>query len=367
MTKTKVGSQITMREIAEEAGVSIGTVSHVVNGTAGVRAKLKLRVLEAIQKLGFQPSALAQGMRRNRIRMLGIIVPDITNPFFPAVVRGAEDVAFKESYRVVLCNTDNEPAKEALYVAELRSFRASGLLIIPAAGSDLISELLADPSGIQKVVCIDRCPAGWTGDAVVALNENGAYQATKHLIQSGHRNLAVITGPTLLANSAERLKGFRKALSEARITISPEFIQEASFDSRSGYKAGMRLLRMLPRPTAILACNDMMALGVLHAMHELGLSCPEDVSLVGFDNLEFCEYTSPALTSVYQPGYQMGAAAARLLIDRINGLQDRPKRIVLETELKVRNSVLSIAGAAEVMPQFVTRVRKRNSKRAFVT
>jgi len=351
MKKPKAGSQVTMREIAERADVSIGTVSHVINGTAVVRPKLKLRVLEAVRNLGFQPSALAQGMRRNRIRMLGIIVPDITNPFFPGVVRGAEDVAFKESYRVVLCNTDNKPAKEALYVAELRSFRASGLLIIPAAGSDLISELSPEPSGIQKVVCIDRCPAGWTGDAVVALNENGAYQATRYLIHSGHRNLAVITGPSLLANSVERLNGFRRALAEAKIAISPEFIQEAAFDSRSGYEAGTRLLRMLPRPTAILACNDMMALGVLHALHERGLRCPEDVSLVGFDNLEFCEYTNPALTSVYQPGYQMGAAAAHLLIERINGLPDPPKRVVLETELKVRNSVLPIAAPAELPSQ----------------
>ncbi|HUO26766.1 MAG TPA: LacI family DNA-binding transcriptional regulator [Candidatus Aquilonibacter sp.] len=361
MAKLTPTSQVTMREIAEQADVSIGTVSHVVNGTAVVRPKLKLRVLKAIRNLGFQPSALAQGMRRNRIRMLGIIVPDITNPFFPAVVRGAEDVAFNESYRVILCNTDNKPAKEALYVAELRSFRASGLLIIPAAGSDIVSELSPDPSGIQRVVCIDRCPAGWTGDAVVALNETGAYQATKYLIQSGHRNLALITGPSLLANSVERLNGFRKALSEARIAVSPEFIQEAAFDSRSGYEAGTRLLRMLPRPTAILACNDMMALGVLRALHERGLRCPEDVSLVGFDNLEFCEYTSPALTSVYQPGYQMGAAAARLLIERINGLQDPPKRIVLETELKVRNSVLPIASAADFPSQSV-RPSKRKAK-----
>src|SRR5271157_4188236 len=343
-----MGANVTMRQIAERAQVSIGTVSHVVNGTARVRPKLRLRVTEAIRSLGFQPSALARGLRLNRTKILGMIIPDVTNPFFPSVVRGAEDVAFKHSYRVMLCNTDNNPAKEASYLAELRSFRAAGLLIIPAAGSDLNSELLPGTPGSPPVVCLDRCPEGWTGDAVVVANEMGAYHATKHLIESGHRHLAVITGPAPLANAVERLNGFKKAMREARLPLAPEFVQEAAFDTRSGFQAAKRLLRMLPRPTAIFACNDLMALGVLHAAHELGLRCPEDISLVGFDNLEFCEYTSPALSSVFQPDYQLGATAAGLLLDRINGLRNKPKRILLETELKIRNSVMAMPGAVSL-------------------
>jgi DNA-binding LacI/PurR family transcriptional regulator len=334
---------VTMRQIAERADVSIGTVSHVVNSTARVRPKLRERVLEAIRSLGFQPSALAQGLRTNRTRMLGMIIPDITNPFFPGVVRGAEDVAFRNSYRVVLCNTDNDPAKESLYFTELRSYRVAGLLIIPAAGSDIASALKPGNPGIPPTVCLDRRPEGWTGDSVVVANELGAYRATKYLIEAGHRNLAVITGPTKLANSVERLKGFRKALKEAGLVLPPEFVQEAAFDTRSGFQVAKRLLGMLPRPTAIFACNDLMALGVLHALHELKLRCPEDLSLVGFDDLEFCEYTSPALTSVYQPGYQLGAAAANLLLERIKGLQDSPKRFMLDTELKIRHSVFPLA------------------------
>jgi len=160
---------------------------------ARVRPKLRQRV-EAIRDLGFQPSALAQGLRRNRTNMLGMIIPDVTNPFFPEVVRGAEDVAFKHSYRVVLCNADNNPAKEASYLVDLRSFRVAGRLIIPAAASDLGSGLVGGTPGGPPVVCLDRCPEGWTGDAVLVANELGAYHATKHLIQSGHRNLAVIAG-----------------------------------------------------------------------------------------------------------------------------------------------------------------------------
>lgn len=341
-----MSGKVTMREIAQRAKVSLGTVSHVVNGTAAVRPKLKARVLEAIRNLGFQPSALAQGLRQNRIRMLGMIVPDITNPFFPAVVRGAEDVAFRESYRLVLCNTDNEPEKEALYVKELRSYRAAGLLIIPAAGSDLISELGEQES--RPVVCVDRCPEGWKRDSVVTDGESGAYQATKHLIESRHRKLGVITGPPQVANSIQRLRGFQKAIDEAGLKLGPDYIQPAAFDTRSGYEAGKRLLGMSPRPTAIFAFNDMMALGVLHALRELKLRCPEDVSVVGFDNLEFCEYTSPALTSVYQPGYEVGAAAAKLLLSRVSGSQDPPQAIALATELKIRSSVRLLARSAAI-------------------
>jgi DNA-binding LacI/PurR family transcriptional regulator len=354
-----------MRQIAERADVSIGTVSHVINGTARVRAKLRQRVLEAIGSLGFQPSALAQGLRTNRTRMLGMVIPDITNPFFPSVVRGVEDVAFKNSYRVILCNTDNDPGKESLYFNELRSYRPAGLLIIPAAGTDMSSALKPGMPGIPPVVCLDRCPDGWRGDAVVVGNELGAYRATQHLIHAGHRHIAVITGPSRLANSVERLTGFRKALKEAGLALPAEFVQEAAFDTPSGFQVAKRLLRMLPRPTAIFACNDMMALGVLHAVHELGIRCPEELSLVGFDNLEFCEYTSPALTSVYQPGYQLGATAANLLVERIKGLQGAPKRVVLETELKIRNSVVPVQHSA-LGERRKSRARRKNSRKVAI-
>jgi len=338
-----MGAPVTVRQIAERAGVSIGTVSHVINGSAGVRPKLRQRVLEAVRELGFQPSALAQGLRRNRSNLLGMIIPDITNPFFPEVVRGAEDVAFKHAYRLVLCNSDNDPAKESLYLLDLRSFRVAGLLIIPAAGSDVEAEMGSLPQPAPPVVCLDRAPAGWAGDTVMVANEQGAYAGTKHLIECGHRQLAVISGPAELANSIERLNGFQRACDEAAIVVRPEFVQYAAFDTRAGYIAARRVLRMLPRPTAIFACNDLLALGVLHAANEQRLRCPEDLSVVGFDSLEFCDYTSPALTSVYQPGYQLGSAAADLLVNRIGGMTDPPKRILLQTELKQR---LSVGGPA---------------------
>jgi len=330
---------VTMRQIAELAGVSIGTVSHVINETAAVRPKLRDRVLEAIHSLGYQPSALARGLRRNQTNMLGMVIPDITNPFFPGVVRGVEDVAFKRSFRVILCNADNDPSKEASYVRELRSYHIAGLLIIPAASADSAIHLRAYASASVPVVCIDRVPEGWKGDAVLVANEEGSYSVTRHMIQMGHRRLAVITGPLKLNNAAERLKGFTRALQEAHLAVDPEFVQEARFDTPSGYQAAVRLLRMLPRPTAIFASNDLMAFGALQATRELGLRCPEDVSIAGFDSLEFSSLTDPSLTSVYQPGYQLGATAARLLLQRVDGMQFAPKKLLLPTELKKRNSV----------------------------
>ncbi len=341
---------VTMRQIAERAEVSIGTVSHVVNDTAKVREKLRQRVLDAIRSLGYQPSQLARGLRRNQTNIVVMIIPDITNPFFPAVVRGVEDVAYKHSFRLVLCNTDNDPGKETYYLNELRSYRPAGWLVIPAADSEMTVQLRSAAASGTPVVCIDRQPPGWKGDVVLVANEAGAHCATQHLLRMGHRQLAVITGPLHLTNAVERLNGFKRALAEAKVQIEPEYIQEARFNRQSGYQAATRLLRMLPRPTAIFACNDLMAMGVLHAARELGLHCPEDISIVGFDDLDFAEFTAPALTSVHQPGYQLGTTAARLLVGRIDGSEEASQKIALPSELKIRQSVASLSPEVPLSP-----------------
>jgi LacI family transcriptional regulator len=335
---------VTMRQIAERARVSIGTVSHVINDTAKVREKLKQRVLEAIHSLGYQPSQLARGLRRNQTSMLVMVIPDVTNPSFPAVVRGVEDVAYKSSFRLVLCNTDNDRGKEISYLNEMRSYRPAGWLVIPSVDSELATQFRSTVAG-PPVVCIDRQPQGWNGDVVLVANEAGAHSATRHLLRMGHRQLAVITGPLHLANAVERLQGFKRALAEAKVSIEPDYIQEAGFERNSGYHAATRLLRMLPRPTAIFACNDLMALGVLSAARELGLHCPEDLSIVGFDNLDFAEFTAPALTTVHQPGYQLGTTAARLLLERINDPKQLARKVILPTELRIRDSVAPVSDA----------------------
>lgn len=328
-----------MKHIAELAGVSLGTVSHVLNGTAGVREPLRQRVLDAVRATGYQPSQLARGLRRDKTNILAMIIPDILNPFFPGVVRGAEDVAFAKGYRLVLCNTDNDHGKEMMHLNALRTYLPSGLIVIPSDFSDLTAQTESYRQAGSAVVCIDRLPRNWEGDSVTINNAEGAFNAASYLLGLGHRQLAAITGPLHLTNSQDRIRGFRRALRKAGIEVDPGYVQETTFDRAGGYAKAKILLKMVPRPTAILACNDLIALGALLAIREERLRCPDDISLIGFDGLDLTETTSPQLSSVYQSPYQLGAAAAQLALDRVAQKTSPVKHIVLRTELRIRDSV----------------------------
>ncbi len=344
-----------MKKIAELAGVSLGTVSHVLNGTAKVREPLRKRVLDAVQVTGYQPSQLARGLRRDKTNILAMIIPDILNPFFPGVVRGAEDVAFTKGYRLVLCNTDNDHSKEIMHLNALRTYLPSGLIVIPSDFSELTVQAESYRRTGAAVVCIDRLPRNWDGDSVTINNAEGAYEAASYLIGLGHRRLAAITGPLHLTNSQDRLKGFKRALKQAGIESIPGYLQETTFDRAGGYAKTKILLKMVPRPTAILACNDMIALGALLAIREAGLHCPDDISLIGFDGLDLTEVTSPQLSSVYQSPYQLGAAAAELALDRVAQEEGPARHIVLKTELRIRDSVAPPAKAKRAAVKAPTR------------
>jgi LacI family transcriptional regulator len=276
-----------------------------------------------------------------------MIIPDITNPFFPAVVRGAEDVAFSNGYRLILCNTDNDHSKELVHLNELRTYLPAGLIVIPSNFSDLTAQAESYRRAGTGVVCIDRLPKNWSGDSVTANNEEGAYNATRFLLQMGHTKLAAITGPLHLTNAKERLGGFKRAMREAKLHLAPEYVQETTFDKQGGHSKTLILLRLIPRPTAIFAGNDMIALGALLAIREVSLRCPEDISIMGFDDLDLAETTNPALSSVSQSGYQLGTTAARILLDRIQGDKGPAKHIILETSLNLRDSVAPPPEASE--------------------
>ena len=340
-----------MKEIARIAGVSLGTVSNVLSGSAVVREPLRKRVMDAVDALDYQPSQLARGLRRDKTNMIGMIIPDVTNPFFPAVVRGAEDVAFANGFRLVLCNTDNDHAKELVHLNELRTYLPAGLIVIPSNFSDLTAQAESYRKSGTAVVCVDRLPRNWAGDTVTADNQKGAYEATNYVLRQGHKQFAMILGPRDFTNVQDRLKGFKKALHESKIQANPEYLQEATFDQQGGYAKTMLLLRMIPRPTVIFAGNDMIAFGVLLALRDSGLRCPADISLIGFDNLELAEMTSPPLSSVAQPGYQMGLTAAQILVDRVRGDKGPFKHIVLETALKIRDSVAPPASVGPAKKQ----------------
>jgi DNA-binding LacI/PurR family transcriptional regulator len=337
-----------MHDIARMARVSIGTVSNVLSGSAAVREPLKARVLEAVAAIDYQPSQLARGLRRVKTNMIGMIIPDITNPFFPAVVRGAEGIAFANGLRLILCNTDNDHEKEIIHLNELRTYLPLGLIVIPSNFSEMTEQADSYRKAGAAVVCIDRKPRGWKGDTVTVANESGAHAAVRHLVQLGHTRIAMISGPLHLTNSQDRLKGYKRALRAAKIAIRPEYIKETSYSKADGYSAAMVLLGTSPAPTAIFAGNDLIALGVLQAIRESGLRCPEEISLAGFDDLEIASITNPPIFTVYQPGYELGATAMRLLLERIADWDGPPRHVVLKTELRIRESVAPPAAAASI-------------------
>lgn len=328
-----------MKQIAHLAGVSVGTVSHVLNDTAKVREPLRKRVLDVVQATDYQPNQLARGLRRDKTNILAMIIPDIANPFFPGVVRGAEDVAFANGYRLVLCNSDNDHAKEVLYLNALRTYLPSGLIVIPSSFDDLNAQTQSYRDAGSAVVCIDRVPRNWEGSSVIVDNVDGVYHATSYLIELGHRHLAAITGPLHLTSAQDRLKGFKRALRHGGLKTAPNYMQQTTFDTAGGYAKAKTILQLLPRPTAIMACNDMIAFGALLAIREENLRCPEDISLIGFDGLDLTELTTPKLSSVYQSPYEIGATAAQLALDGALDKDCPPRQVVLKTVLKIRESV----------------------------
>jgi len=328
-----------MKEIARLAKVSLGTVSNVLSGSPTVKGPLRDRVMKAVESLGYQPNQLARGLRREKTNIIGMIISDVSNPFFPAVVKGAEDTAFMNGYRLFLCNSDNNFMKEETYLRELQTYLPTGLIIMTSDinGSPKLAEAYRDAG--TAVVYVDRLPYTWTGDTVTSMNEQGSYEATKYLIGRGHVRLGMITGPSQLTNSGERVAGFKRAMAEAKLAIPSEYIQEGDFNKESGYEKAKVLIRLSPRPTAIFAANDLLAFGALNAIRDLGLRCPKDVSVIGFDNLDLAEVVTPTLSSVEQSGYKLGALAAQVIADRARGDKGPRKEHILPTTLKLRASV----------------------------
>lgn len=339
VNRSQSSNMANMNEIARLARVSLGTVSNVLSGSPTVREPLRKRVMKAVDSLAYQPNQLSRGLRLNKTNIIGMIISDVSNPFFPAVVKGAEDTAFKNGYRLFLCNSDNNFAKEETYLRELQTYLPSGLIIMTSdiSGSTRLAETYRKAGA--AVVYVDRLPHQWNGDTVTSTNEEGSYEATKYLLGLGHRRLSMISGSSQLTNSGERVHGFLRALRGAGIKFSSKYIQEGTFDKESGYEKAQLLLQLNPRPTAIFAANDLLAFGALNAIRDRDLRCPEDVSVIGFDNFDLAEFVTPTLTSVEQSGYALGATAAQVIMDRIRKKSSPRMEHILPTTLKLRGSV----------------------------
>ncbi len=326
----------TIKDVAKTAGVSTTTVSHVINKTRFVSEKLRERVNQAITELNYQPYGLARSLRKKQSGAIGIVIPDNANPFFAEVVRGVEDTCFDNGYSVFLCNSDGEPTKERNYLNLLVEKGVDGLVLV-STGDDREAMRLLENREIPKVI-VDREISGLHMDSVLVNNKQGGYDAAKHLMELGHRNIGCITGPSNVTPSGLRIKGFRKALEESGLRLDERMVVTGDFKSEGGREGFKKLMRGAVVPTAIFACNDMMAIGALNAARELGVTVPERVSLVGFDDIALASLVIPNLTTVAQPKYELGETGAELLLKRIDDRERPETGIVLETRLIKRDT-----------------------------
>jgi LacI family transcriptional regulator len=305
----------TIREVAQHANVSATTVSHVINNTRFVSDALCHRVHLAMDELGYQPNALARSLRRGQTHTLGLILPDSANPFFAEIGRNIEDCAFEQGYSLILCNTEGNLDREHIYVELLSQKRVDGIIII--AAGDHAHSLNTLLEFKLPLVLVDRDLPGVHVDTVLVDNHEGGYLATRHLIDHGHRCIGCIAGPSHLLASAQRVAGYYDALVEAGLPVKEDLIRRGDFHPESGLLALAEFLELPEPPTAIFACNDLMAIGALRAADASGLRVPGDLALIGFDDIELATYTTPPLSTISQPKKELGQLAVQMLLDRI--------------------------------------------------
>nr|WP_288499958.1 LacI family DNA-binding transcriptional regulator [uncultured Pseudomonas sp.] len=303
----------TIKDVAARAGISYTTVSHVVNGTRPVSDPVRSKVEAAIAELGYVPSGVARSLRVRATGTLGLLVPNASNPYFAELARGIEDHAERNGYSVILCNSDDDTDKQLRYLRVLLERRIDGLIVATVASDAAFAEALANLR--VPLVLVDRSLDGVSADQLRVDHEQGAYLATRHLLELGHRRIACIGGPASTQVAQLRAAGYRRALDEAG--IEARAVVDCPFTSPAGHAAAQALLAGEQRPTAIFAGNDMIALGVLRAAAERQLQVPQQLSVVGFDDIEVSRYLHPALTTVGQCIGALGEQVAARLLERI--------------------------------------------------
>jgi DNA-binding LacI/PurR family transcriptional regulator len=344
----------TIRDVAKLAEVSLGTVSKVINGVHSVRPKLAQRVAAAMEALDYHPDYVARSLKIRRTQTIGVLVSDVANPFFTGVMRGIEGEARIHGYAVIFCDSNEDPELERSNLDTLFGRRVDGALIIPTNAHTAEQHLIRRRF---PLVFIDRIPPNFRGSAVVADNLGAADEATRHFIGLGHERIAIITGTLSLSNGLDRLEGFRKALQQAGLPLHDDYLQRGDFLLESGYRCGLRLLQLPVPPTAILSCSNQMTLGLMRAMRELRIACPERVSILGFDDFDWADNVNPRLTTVAQPMLEMGQRAMQMLLLRMKsfgeGVIGEEEIVVLKTELRVRDSTAPPFEAVDAVAQGV--------------
>jgi LacI family transcriptional regulator len=339
----------TMVDVARLADVSVGTVSAVVNDKSTVRARLRKRVVEAMEALDYHPNQIARSLKLRHTHIIGMVIPDVANPFFTSVIRGVEIEGSRRGYSVILCDANNDPEIERRQLSILFSHRVDGVLISSSnyhAAEDRLTRRRF------PIVFFDRTPLGFRGDAVLTDNLMACYRAVRYLIQLGHRRIAIISagvnysmlsvGPLPATGPrAERIEGYRKAMQEAGLPIPATYFQQGDFTLAGGYKCGLELLQLAEPPTAVFSCNNLMTLGLMRAISERQVACPGKISVLGFDDFDWAASFNPPLTTVAQQSCEMGRRAMEMLVEKVESpvAENAQGQVTtLEAELRVRGS-----------------------------
>jgi len=328
---------VTIKDVAEDANVSFSTVSRVIRDAKGVNPETRKKVLKAIKKLNYHVDAGARGMVKRQTKTIGLSISDVSNPFYPPLVRGVENTINKFGYNLLLCDTDEDGKKEEAYLKLMLEKRVDGLIIAPTGQT--IPYLREFKKRDIPVVLVDRKLESIQTDTVCADNVQGAFLAVEHLLKLGHKRVAMITGLKTITSTQERIQGYLEALKTHNLQVDDSLIVEGYSKIEGGIRATEILFKVDSPPTAIFSSNNLMTLGVLITLKKLGKNVPKDVAIVGFDDLEWAEALDPPLTAVSQPTYTIGTAAAQLLIQRLSKEGPTKKQtIILKTELIIRRS-----------------------------
>ncbi|KXG75442.1 Catabolite control protein A [Thermotalea metallivorans] len=334
---------VTIKDVAKKANVGVGTVSRVLNHHPSVKEKTRLKVMEAIQALEYNPNAIARSLKAKETRSVGVMIPDISSAFFPEVVRGIEDVASAYKYHIILCNIDLDREKEKVSLQMLKEKKVDGIIFI----SNTVDEGLR--SGFKKieipiVLVSTRDPAN-EFKSVIIDNAMAAYEAVDYLCKLGHREIAMIAGQKDDPNAGiPRVEGYKRALRENHIQVKEEWIYHGDYRYKSGYDIMQEILKKEKLPTAVFAASDTMAVGAASAVLHRGYHIPGHISIVGFDGIEVSEYFYPSITTIRQPRYDMGACGMRLLMKMLKGENVEENEVILKHELIKRNSCRAVRG-----------------------
>ncbi len=334
--RNKRPRNVTIVDVARASGVSYSTVSRVLNGFEFIKESTRQRVLEAAEKLGYVANLQARSLAGGRSQIIGLLVPGLDNGYIGEIIRGVDVELARANYDLMMYTTHRSRGKESIYVNAIANGLSDGLLlIVPLVPAAYLNALRQENF---PYVLIDQSDAAKQSSVVDTTNWQGAYEATRYLIELGHQRIAFVTGLMELSSASERLEGYKAALGDHNIPFQDELIIEGDYWQPEAYKKTFAFLEQYPAPTAIFASNDLSAFGVMEAIRDHGLRTPEDISVIGFDDIPQASIVYPRLTTIRQPLEQMGRVAAKLLLEQIENPEQPARRITLATQLVIRDS-----------------------------